>query len=353
MANEPNKPWYKRPLVLVSIGTGFIGLAAAGVFIYKKVKGDSGDNLRIGKTDEGDGFDNATGKQAPSLPTPSYSPSTVTSTGSSFPLKMGSNNIYVENLQNAIITKFGKSALPKFGADGDWGSETQKFFDAHPKLKSVIDNTTYTDYITGNFDSNSSSNSSSSTTPKTTASNSFVTDLIRSVIPTSITDPYIKVGWQLFDAAKAKNLAATVGFLQKLNNVNDYSSASQGFQLRPYELPLRRYTAVSGLFDAFKNSSEAKTKIREQLRRIGLKETVKNSDTANYDSTWTLAGLGSIYRNVRTKMKAIITDGFNIRIEIPTRTLMGAWLSSGNGYTRFRTFDGRTMYVRSNAIVLE
>ncbi len=349
MANEEKKPWYKRPLVLVSIGTGFLGLAAGGIFLYKKLKGDGGENVRIGKSDGGDNFDQATGKQAPQLPPPpSYSPPTTTT--SSFPLKKGSRGEMVKNLQNAIIQKYGATAFPKYGADGDRGNETQKFFDSHPELKSVIDNTTYTDYITGNFGAQSSP---SQAPPKTTAPNSFVTDLIKSTIPAAITNPYIKVGWQLFDAAKAKNIQATIALLQKLNTVNDYSSASQGFQLRPYELPLRRYTLVSGLFDAFKSSPDNKTKIREQLRRMGLKETVKNSDPVNYDSSWALSGIGSIYKNVRSKMKAIITDGFNIRVEIPPRTLLGSWLSSGNGYTRFRTFDGRTMYVRSNAIVLE
>ena len=33
--------------------------------------------------------------------------------------------------------------------------------------------------------------------------------------------------------------------------------------------------------------------------------------------------------------------------------LGGCTSSSGNGYTRFRTFNGRTMYVRTKAIALE
>lgn len=347
MANEEKKPWYKRPLVLVSIGTGFVGLVAGGYWLYKRSQSNSSNNGG-GKSNGGDEFDQAAGRQAPELPAPSYSPPVTTS--SSFPLKKGSRGEMVKNLQTAIIQKYGATALPKYGADGDWGGETQKFFDAHPELKSVIDNTTYTDYITGNFGSKSST---TSPPPKTTASSSIVTDLVKSVIPSWVTDPYIKVGWQLFDAAKANNITTTITLLQQLKNVNDYSSASQGFQLRPYEPPFRKYTLVTGLLDAFKAFADSKSKIRDQFRRMGLKETVKNSDPATYDSTWALSGIDSTFRKVATKMKAIITDGFNIRVEIPARTLIGNWLSSGNGYTRFRTFDGRTMYVRTNAIVLQ
>lgn len=43
---------------------------------------------------------------------------------SSFPLKLGSKGTLVKRLQNALIKKFGSGVLPKFGADGDFGSET-------------------------------------------------------------------------------------------------------------------------------------------------------------------------------------------------------------------------------------
>jgi hypothetical protein len=52
-------------------------------------------------------------------------------------------------------------------------------------------------------------------------------------------------------------------------------------------------------------------------------------------------------------MNAIITDGFNIRVAVPARTLIGRRLSSGNGFTRVLTFDGRIIYVRTNAIMLD
>ena len=41
-----------------------------------------------------------------------------------FPLKKGSKGETVKKLQEALITKYGKQILSKYGADGDFGSET-------------------------------------------------------------------------------------------------------------------------------------------------------------------------------------------------------------------------------------
>lgn len=43
---------------------------------------------------------------------------------SEFPLKLGSNNGYVTQLQNYLLSK-NQNCLPKYEADGDWGAETE------------------------------------------------------------------------------------------------------------------------------------------------------------------------------------------------------------------------------------
>ncbi len=40
-----------------------------------------------------------------------------------FPLKLGDKNSFVKNFQSGLIKKYGKSILPKFGADGSFGKE--------------------------------------------------------------------------------------------------------------------------------------------------------------------------------------------------------------------------------------
>ena len=42
-----------------------------------------------------------------------------------YPLKKGSKNPCVKQLQNALINSYGPDVLPKYGADGDWGDETE------------------------------------------------------------------------------------------------------------------------------------------------------------------------------------------------------------------------------------
>ena len=42
-----------------------------------------------------------------------------------FPLKMGSKNRCVKLIQQALIDNFGNDVLPKYGADGQWGNETE------------------------------------------------------------------------------------------------------------------------------------------------------------------------------------------------------------------------------------
>lgn len=42
-----------------------------------------------------------------------------------YPLQKGVRNECVRQLQNAIVKNFGGTALPRFGADADWGTETE------------------------------------------------------------------------------------------------------------------------------------------------------------------------------------------------------------------------------------
>jgi hypothetical protein len=339
--------WY----VLTGIAVAGTAVAAGlGYFILAPRKNNND------QTDPQTRFTGEQQTEPPAETTPRYAPSTPsTPVSSGFPLTRGSRGEYVRNLQNALIQKFGKTILPKYGADGSWGKEMDTAL-VSKGLKTNIDQTTYTDYVTGNF----TSSASASSAPKTTAT-TIVGDLKNFLVPTWIVDPKVGVGYKLFDAAKAKNLSATLTFLRSLNSVTDYASASKGFQLRPWKtevgmtwygtpsVNVARFTLVTGLLDAFTAQAD-KHQLRAEFRRMGLKEIVKNNDPASYDSTWSLSGLGKAHRNIRTTMKALISDGFNVRVEVPARTILGQWLSSGNGFTRFRTIDGRDMYVRSNAV---
>jgi hypothetical protein len=59
---------------------------------------------------------------SPPARTTSSSSSSSSSKGG-FPLKKGSRGDLVKNIQQTLIARFGKDVLPKYGADGHWGSE--------------------------------------------------------------------------------------------------------------------------------------------------------------------------------------------------------------------------------------
>ncbi len=50
---------------------------------------------------------------------------TTPAPASDFPLHIGSKGATVMQLQQALVKKLGSSALPQYGVDGDFGSETQ------------------------------------------------------------------------------------------------------------------------------------------------------------------------------------------------------------------------------------
>lgn len=56
-------------------------------------------------------------------PSRTYTLPTADQRNDEFPLKKGSKGENVRKLQEALMTKYGKSVLPKYGADGDFGSE--------------------------------------------------------------------------------------------------------------------------------------------------------------------------------------------------------------------------------------
>ncbi len=64
-----------------------------------------------------------------------------------FPLKAGSNGQIVEKLQKALMSAYGASTLPKYGADGDWGSETTNAMKNNLGITSITSQDQYNSVI--------------------------------------------------------------------------------------------------------------------------------------------------------------------------------------------------------------
>ena len=97
------KPGLKWTLILLPAAVG-------GYFIYKEVMKYRNGTKQVGPTPTPPAGNN-------NIPAPSNA-------GCSFPLKKGSKSECVRELQQAIINRYGITILPKYGADGNWGSET-------------------------------------------------------------------------------------------------------------------------------------------------------------------------------------------------------------------------------------
>lgn len=108
----------KKGKLIFGIIVGVVAIAGA-IAVYKRMKA-SGTTGISGIKD--------------ALLGTSTAPSTSSQSSSSesgFPLQNGSRGKYVEALQKMLLSKYGRSALPVYGADGIWGSETESSLKAH------------------------------------------------------------------------------------------------------------------------------------------------------------------------------------------------------------------------------
>ena len=105
----------KKKIVL--LGIGVVGLASLGYYLYNRNQTNDYTSLVPEVSSSSDE------KEVP--PTHLPAPSRTGSNKSVFPIKKGSRGEVVKMIQKALIMRYGKSILPKYGADGHFGTETQ------------------------------------------------------------------------------------------------------------------------------------------------------------------------------------------------------------------------------------
>ena len=125
----------KRKVIL--IGLGVLGTGVAGFFgwHYWKKKKASQEDDSTAITDSSN-----------AMTTTSTNTNTASARNDEFPLKKGSKGNRVTQLQNAIVKKFGASALPKYGVDGMFGSEVEAAL-VRAKMPTSINQITYTKLV--------------------------------------------------------------------------------------------------------------------------------------------------------------------------------------------------------------
>jgi hypothetical protein len=248
----------KTKYLLWSLGA--IAVGAGGYFLFKHIESKKTEKA---VDDFRDQLDAGSSSFSPSssfpVPSPSPSPRPKTSSSSTstsgFPLKYKSKGTLVKNVQLALIKKYGSSILPKYGADGDFGSEMLNALKAKG-LPTVIESNDY-DKITGE-------KPNGSTPPKPT--------------PSSTNVDYKALAKSLHTAIQNDDIFVVLSALKKIKDTSAYTFVNEEF--KKTRINAVRMTVVNALSVKF-TSTEYKKKINDQYYRIGLK----------YNGTqWSLSG---------------------------------------------------------------
>jgi peptidoglycan hydrolase-like protein with peptidoglycan-binding domain len=211
---------------------------------------------------------------------------TSRSTTGSYPLKKGSKGEMVRALQRALMDKYGAGILPRYGADGDFGSETVNAL-KKVGLPTSIDESTYNVLVQGG---------------------------------NSVTDA-TALASKLYAAAINRNLNAVMALLKQLKNKEDYRQVSSVFS--GYRLRGVRQTLVNGLLGTFR-SEDQKQKIRFEFLRMGLR----------YDGNrWSLDGLDG--RPIITVEPTAIWLNATESVQVPASMVLGPEVTRRLDYTLF------------------
>ena len=319
MENEENKK--KKKITHVLIGTG-IGTVLIGGFLFwyfklrKGVKNKKNDDLFTKLSEQSGNYtSNSSSNTSSQNQQTIYHPPI----NSGFPLKRGSTGTLVKQLQEALIMDYGNNIMPKYGADGDFGSETIKALTSKG-FPTVIDKTTFDKIVSGATTTSNTSSKDASTT--TTFNNS--------PLPASVEQP-IDIAKNIWQHTKEKNLDGLISELQRIDNVKDYVITNTLFKT----LYLRgvHQTIVNASLSSFDDDT-SKGQIRTELLRIGLK---------NRNNKWSLAGLNG--KQLVTKQITTIRSMDGLGIEVPAETLLGYAIGNTNEVTAFKTLDNETLYV--------
>jgi hypothetical protein len=250
-------------------------------------------------------------------PTPQTTSNTqrprITGGSSGFPLRKGSKGNNVKLLQQALMRKYGSTILPDWGADGDWGTETQNAL-ISKGIPTVISESDFNKIVQGSA-------------PKTGNTNSSKGKKF---------DP-LRMSNSLHSAIGKHDFTKTLRLLSYIHTVNGYKSVNEYFKSkRPSFGSGVRMTLVSALLYKYK-SSWGKKKLNNHFHRIGLQFN---------GSKWSLDGV-TLVNQIKTIRSTRVWNQVGDAMIVPVHTVLGRFEAAKNGITRFITLDGKTLYVNT------
>jgi len=220
-----------------------------------------------------------------------------------FPLKRGSKGDNVQLLQQALIKKYGNKTLPKFGADGDFGSETVA---ALKKLKMPA-----------------------------TISETLFNVLTQNVSTGTDGSTMSLLAQKIYNATLRKDFKTVLSLLKNITSSADYSEVSEAF--KQYRINGVRQTLVNGLLNVFPSDAE-KQQLRLSFATMGL----------TYDGTkWSLSGIEGL--PIITIAPARIWVNASTSVTVPARMVLGQEIARRMQFVLFIN-NGRQFLVHSDSI---
>jgi hypothetical protein len=300
--NSTNKKQQKKKIIVTTLAVGATGILGYFGWQYFKKK-------RQAKTNDLDSL--ITKVQEPVIPKtsivpvkskpklPAYTPNQIPEKTDGFPLTKGSKGEAVRKLQEALIAKYGSQILPKYGVDGDFGSEV---LNALKKvgLPSSVTESTFNVLTQKGESSNISS-----------------------------------VAKELYKAVIGKDFNKAITQLKSLKTVEDYSTANEVFKQN--RINGVRQTIVNGILSAFSTDSQ-KQKIKFEFLRMGLQ----------FDGQkWSLSGFDGL--SIVTAFPTQVWISATESVKVPARMVLGNEVSKRLDYTLFEN-KGKYFLVQSKTV---
>lgn len=308
MKTEEKPKSNKKKAILISLGV--VATAVGGFFGFKYLKNRK-KKTEIDEEETTPVTTTSSSQTSSSSSSGGYKSTTTTTPTrkDSFPLKKGSKGERVKLFQEKLIAKYGKSILPKYGADGDFGSEMEAALEKL-KLPSTISESAYNVYVKG-------------AAPD-------ADDLAE----------------KLIEAAEDKNFSKAIDNLKKIRNTSDYSSVSEKFKEMRINGGVRK-TLVTGMLDTFTSSSQQES-IRGQFLRMGLK----------YDgSKWSVPTNFNFFSGIEepllitTEPTELYDPKYMVKVKVPKDMVVGSKIKEKNGLTLIRMFEkNRKLIVKSSTV---
>ena len=216
-----------------------------------------------------------------------------------FPLKRGSRGERVKILQRAL-----SKSTPSIAVDGQFGPQTAGALKTagYPE---VIDETLF-NQITGAASSGGSL--------------------------TVVFNP-AALATSLYTSAQAKDITGVLSVLKQVKSVSDYSSVNEYYKKQSF---ISKTIVTDLLSYAFKYDESAKTQIRNEFLRMGLK--------VDGSGTWSLQGI-RLFQDLITIRETVVTDSQGNKIPVRRNTILGDEMEVSNGITWFKSVDNSILKV--------